>query len=119
MLLPVARIAPISSNWACCQTRLENSGAKGVKTCTILGGRVRNSITSFWLIAVTSVPYPFHSQMAKVELEGPPNRRHEVPTSDFNVRMDLPVTFNWVDMHAGLTQVALTFIHRSGAEGRL
>jgi hypothetical protein len=33
-----------------------------------LGGRVRILITSFWLIAVTSVPYPFRSQMAKVEL---------------------------------------------------
>ena len=56
------------STWACRQTRLEKSGAKGANACTILGGRVRTSITSFWLIAVTSVPYPFRSQMAKVEL---------------------------------------------------
>ncbi len=47
---------------------MEKSGAKGANACTILGGRVRTiSITSFWLIAVTSVPYPFRSQMAKVE----------------------------------------------------
>src|SRR3712207_3605407 len=72
LLLPGARIAPTSSNWAWCQTHLEKSGAKGANACTILGGRVRTiSITSFWLIAVTSVPYPFRSQMAKVELSGP------------------------------------------------
>ena len=60
----------MSSTWACRQTRLEKSGAKGANTCTILGGRVRTSITSSWRIAVASVPYPFRSQMAKVEPKG-------------------------------------------------
>jgi hypothetical protein len=32
-----------------------------------LGGRVRTSITSFWQIAVTNVPYLFRPKMAKVE----------------------------------------------------
>ena len=31
----------MSSTWACRQTRLEKSGAKGTSACTILGGRVR------------------------------------------------------------------------------
>jgi hypothetical protein len=48
------------------KTRLEKSGAKGANTCTILGGR-QLEITSFWLIAVTSVAYSFRSRMAKVE----------------------------------------------------
>src|SRR5918995_961936 len=50
--------------------RFEKSGAKGANTCTILGGRVR--ILRSPLLAQTgeeSVPYPFRSQMAKVELE--------------------------------------------------
>jgi hypothetical protein len=34
-------MAPTKSTWAFRQTRLENSGAKGANTCTILGGRVR------------------------------------------------------------------------------
>jgi hypothetical protein len=55
------------STRACLKTRSQKSGAKGANACTILGGRVRTSITSFWRIAVTSVPYPFCSQMAKVE----------------------------------------------------
>ncbi len=66
---PGARIAPIKSTWAFCQTRLENSGANGATNRIIVVGRVRNKITSFWQIAVTSVPYPFRPQMAKVELE--------------------------------------------------
>ena len=44
---PAARIAPVKSSWACCQMRLERSGAKGASTCTILGGRVRILITAF------------------------------------------------------------------------
>jgi hypothetical protein len=57
----------MSSTRACLKTRSEKSGAKGVNACTILGCRVRTSITSFWLIAVTSVLYPFRFQMAKAE----------------------------------------------------
>ena len=41
----------------------------GQSAFTILGGRVGTSITSFRRIAVTSVPYPFCSQMAKVQLK--------------------------------------------------
>ncbi len=44
----------------CCQTLLENSGAKGAKARIIVAGRVRISIDHlFWEIAVTSVPYLF------------------------------------------------------------
>jgi hypothetical protein len=65
--LPGASIIPASSTWAWHQTRLEKSGTNGAKTCTITVGRVRISITSFDG-SVTIVPYPFHSQMAKVQL---------------------------------------------------
>jgi hypothetical protein len=68
VLRPGARIAPAKSTWACCQTRLENSGAKGVKTRIISFGRVRIDHLSLSGL-VTSVPYPFHSQMAKVQLQ--------------------------------------------------
>src|SRR3954464_13721437 len=61
------RIAPAKSTWACCQTRLENSDAKGVKTCIITSGRIRID-RLFWWTAVTGVPYPFRPQMAKVQL---------------------------------------------------
>ncbi len=66
--MPGARIAPATSTWTCWKTLFENSGANRVKTRIISAGRVRNKITSFWRIAVTSVPYPFHPQMAKVQL---------------------------------------------------
>jgi len=39
--------APMSSIRACLKTRLEKRGAKGARTCTIVDGRVRNSIISF------------------------------------------------------------------------
>src|SRR3954469_18474312 len=68
------RIAPAKSTWACCQTRLENSDAKGVKTCIITSGRIRID-RLFWWTAVTGVPYPFRPQMAKVQLRGCANRR--------------------------------------------
>src|SRR3712207_314806 len=58
----------MSSTRACLKTRSEKSGAKGANTCTILGGRVRTLRSP--LLAETgdeSVPYPFRSQMAKVE----------------------------------------------------
>jgi hypothetical protein len=51
-------------------------------------------------------------------LEDPPNRRREVPTRDFNLRVDLPVPINGVDIHAGLTHGALTSIHKTETEGR-
>jgi len=50
-------MAPIKSTWAWRQTRFEKSGANGAKNRIIMVGRVRTSITSFWQIAVTSVPY--------------------------------------------------------------
>ncbi|MDQ3251786.1 MAG: hypothetical protein M3P86_05725, partial [Actinomycetota bacterium] len=68
VLLPGARIAPISRIRAFFQTRLEKSGANGAKTRIISVGRVR--ILRSPLLAETgdeSVPYPFRSQMAKVE----------------------------------------------------
>src|SRR5215213_11170993 len=40
-------------------------------------------------------------------LEGPPNRRGEVPTREFNLRVRLPVPFTRADIHAGLTHVVL------------
>jgi hypothetical protein len=67
---PGVRIAPISRTWAFCQTRLENSGTNGAKSRIILAGGVRTSITSSLAdCGDESVPYPFSSQIAKVELE--------------------------------------------------
>src|SRR5215212_9740398 len=60
-------IAPASNTRACRQTLLENSGANGARTCIIVVGRVRTRHL-FWRIAVTSVPYLFRLQMAKVQL---------------------------------------------------
>jgi hypothetical protein len=40
---------------------------QGANACTILGGRVRIAHL-FWRRQVTSVPYSFRSQIAKVEL---------------------------------------------------
>ena len=45
------------------------------------------------------------------------NRRGEVPTRDFHLRVELPVPFTRADIHAELTHVALTSMHRSGAKG--
>ena len=67
VLSPGTRIAPTRSIRTCCQTRLENSGAKGPKTCIIVVGRVRID-PFFWQIAETSIPYFFRSLMTKVEL---------------------------------------------------
>src|SRR5215218_1630582 len=61
-------IAPASNTRACRQTLVENSGANGARTCIIVVGRVRTRHL-FWRIAVTSVPYLFRLQMAKVQLE--------------------------------------------------
>jgi hypothetical protein len=47
VLLPEATIAPATSSRACRQTLFENSGLSGAKTCIIVFGRVRISITSF------------------------------------------------------------------------
>jgi len=59
-------MAPTRSIWACHQTRLEKSGAKG--PTPVPSWAVGYALdTSFWLIAVTGVPYTFRSQMAKVE----------------------------------------------------
>jgi hypothetical protein len=35
-----------SKTWACCQRRVENSGANGDKICIIVTGRMHTSITS-------------------------------------------------------------------------
>jgi hypothetical protein len=61
---------PASNTWTCLKTRSENSGAKGARTRIIVVGRVRIDHLSLsgW---VTSVPYFFRSQMAKVELVDP------------------------------------------------
>src|SRR5215217_3254791 len=50
------------------QTRSEKSGTKGASTCTIVVGRVRISRSPLLSELVTSVPYPFRLQMAKVQL---------------------------------------------------
>src|SRR5215210_4523009 len=50
-------------------------------------------------------------------LEGPPNRRGEVPTRDFDLRVRLPVPFTGADIHAGLTHVVLNSMRRRGAKG--
>src|SRR5215208_1260918 len=52
------------------QTRSEKSGTKGASTCTIVVGRVRISRSPLLSELVTSVPYPFRLQMAKVQLRG-------------------------------------------------
>src|SRR3954449_13271819 len=74
-------MAPIKSTWAWRQTRFEKSGANGAKNRIIMVGRVRTSITSFWQIVVTSVPYPSCLQMAKVEQLDSPFVIHEVEAS--------------------------------------
>ena len=63
-------MAPIKSTWAFCQTRFEKSGANGEKICIIVAGRVRNRSPLFERTGDESVPYPFGSQMAKVEPPG-------------------------------------------------
>src|SRR5687768_7823155 len=65
--MPGVRIAPAISSGTCLMTRSGNSGAKGVKTRIITVGRVGISFTSFEG-SVTSVPYSFHSRMARVQL---------------------------------------------------
>jgi hypothetical protein len=48
-------------------------------------------------------------------LVGPHNRGGEVPTRDFHLRVELPVLLTTADIHAELTHVELTSMHRSGA----
>ncbi len=43
-------------------------------------------------------------------LEGPLNRRGEVPTSDFHLRVRLSVPFTRADIHAGPIYVVLTIM---------
>ena len=60
---------PATSTRTCRQTRFENSGANGAKARIISSGRVRTRHL-FWRIAVTNVPYPLRSKMAKAEKGG-------------------------------------------------
>jgi hypothetical protein len=48
------------------------------------------------------------------ELEGPPNRRGEVPTRVFHLCGDLPIPFTRTDKHAGVAHIALTSMHTAG-----
>src|SRR5918994_1964839 len=66
VLLPGARIVPTSSSWTCCQTRLENSGAKGVKSRIIVVGRVRTRSPLFERTGDERT-LPPSLQMAKVQ----------------------------------------------------
>ena len=50
-------------------------------------------------------------------LEDLPNRRGEVPRRDFNLCGGLPIPFTKANIHAGLTHIVLTSIHRTGAKG--
>ena len=50
------------------------------------------------------------------ELEGPPNRRGEVPTRDFHLCGELPIPLTRTDKDAGVAHIALTSMHRSGAK---
>ena len=52
-------------------------------------------------------------------LVGPHNRGGEVPTRNFHLRVDPPVPLTTADIHAELTHVELTSMHRSGAKGSL
>ena len=58
-----------TSSSSFCLTRFENSSAKGAISRIIVAGRVGTSITtSLADCGDESVPYPFRSQIAKVEL---------------------------------------------------
>jgi hypothetical protein len=86
----------------------------GIAACCV---RVRVKLGSFgagnpWIARRGSVAC--HMWQA---LEGPPNRRGEGPTRDFNLRVRLPVPFTRADIHAGLTHVVLTSMRRTGAKG--
>src|SRR4051794_35532464 len=96
-------MAPIKSTWAWRQTRFEKSGANGAKNRIIMVGRVRTSITSFWQIVVTSVPYPSCLQMAKVEY------RIRLYTSEY----ERETRFGGIGVHA--LRRPLPQGHRSGA----
>jgi hypothetical protein len=52
----------------CWKTFFEKSDAKGAKAVWLWSVRTRYLDLRFWDIGVTSAPYPFPSQMAKVEL---------------------------------------------------
>jgi hypothetical protein len=58
---------PRSNTWACLKTRFENRGAKGATARIISSGQHFDHLSLGGL--VTSVPYPFCSQLAKVELQ--------------------------------------------------
>ena len=47
---------------------------------------------------------------ARQALEGPPNRRSEVPTRNPNLRVRLPFPLTRADIHAGLTHMVLTIM---------
>ena len=47
-------------------------------------------------------------------LEGPPNRRGEVLTRDFHLRLRFPVLFNRAHIHARPTHVVLTIMLGTG-----
>src|SRR5215211_1503420 len=86
----------------------------GIAACCV---RVRVKLGSFgagspWIARRGSVAY----QMWQA-LEGPSNRRGEVPTRDFDLRVRLPVSFTRADIHAVLRHVVLTFMRRTGAKG--
>jgi hypothetical protein len=57
----------------------------------------------------------FAIQMCQM-LRGPPNRRGEAPTRDFHLHLRFPSSFPRMDIHAGLTYVALTSTHRIGTK---
>jgi hypothetical protein len=73
---------------------------------------VSGEVRSLWITRRRFVCKP-DCQMLGV----PPNRLGEAPTRDFHLRVDLPVPFTRADIHAELTHVALTSMHRSGAKG--
>jgi hypothetical protein len=89
------RIAPISRTWAFCQTRFENSGANGAKSRIIAVGRVRTRSPLLWRVAVTSVPYPFRSQMTKVELSIVDAKKGNTTHIDLTPRQQVYRTEDW------------------------
>ena len=53
-----------------CAEMIRTHGSEGrtVQRCAVLTRRCASRDHLFWQIAVTSVPYPFPSQMAKIQL---------------------------------------------------
>ena len=58
----------MSSTWTCGHTRCEKSGTNEDRTRIIVVGGVRIYRSPLLSELVTSVPYPFLTQLAKVEL---------------------------------------------------